>query len=128
MLLQSLDDDVPSDILADIELTSIFGDSQTIEKVSFTGIHKEMLKYWSNPIRITLFDHIASCIESCSMKIRKYKQNNQLIEISDLEMHDDENNQKLLKEMIKSTPIPSAFADFPPVSFNVESSQPWSAG
>ena len=98
--LQAIDNSVPNDIIADLEFTSIFGDTQSIENVCFLGIHKKYSKYESKPVRIKLLEHIAPCIEVCAIRIRKYRQNNQLIEISDLEIRPIEKLQEILSASI----------------------------
>ena len=100
LILQSYDKAVPDDIIADVEFTSIFGDTQFIENVCFLGIHYEAFKYESKPIRIRLPEHIAPCIDTCSIRIRKYRIDNHLIEISNLEMHPIEELLEILNKSI----------------------------
>lgn len=98
LILQAHNDYAPNDILADIEFTNIFGDTQTVENVCFLGIHKKGIKYESKPVRIRLPDHIAPCIESCTVRIRKYRHNDQLVEVSDLETREVEELKEILNE------------------------------
>ena len=102
LVLQSQNNAVPSDIMADLEFTSIFGDTQLVENICFIGIHAtKAFRYESRPARVRLHEHIAPCIETCSIRIRKCRKDDQLIEINDTEMHAVEKLQETLNESNK---------------------------
>ena len=56
----------------------------------------------SKPVRISLPDHIGACVESCSVRIRKYRRNSQVIEVGDAEMHPVRKLEEDLKASIKN--------------------------
>ena len=98
-LLRSQEDAVPNDIIADLEFTSIFGDTQFVENICFLGIEKKAFRYENRPARVKLHEHIAPCIETCSIRIRKYRRGDRLIEISDNEMHTVKKLQESMSEL-----------------------------
>ncbi len=101
LFLQSFDETAPSDIMADLTFTSIFQDTHSIENVCFLGFKKQGFKYQSNPVRIRLPEQIAQCIETCSIRIRKYRKDEQLIEPKDLDMCAVEELISALKKSIE---------------------------